>query len=558
MAFADYRPRIVLTVAALLFVFVAVYRFNTLGGALGGFDNDHFLHFILAKQVQAGEQPLRDFLDLGMQGARPSLTYELSALAQQIGGNTLRSEALLTVLGVAAGAAVTMLAASHLAPWPIALPLTVLSVLTSPKLYGYPKVVVLATAAYLIARHAVQPAWTWIAAMAACAAAAFLFRHDYAVYCAIGFVTVIAASAQWPVGRRIGGVAALGALTGALLAPSLWWVEQYVGLQAYVQNALEMSRREAQRTDLPWPVLTWPGFDSIGQVFEQEANAEAWLYYLFLLTPVLGVLLAVAALRRGGSRVEGTPAALLALSLMTFALAVFFLRGSLEARFGDLAAPLAVLAAGLAAIPIEPSFRGAAQRVLGGTVALALLAPTALAIWSLQSVRTELDRSGLSRSPLAVARQGQRVFAEMGRLPAGLRGGDASPSGRAAAYLRVCTGEGDRVMVVGYAPEVIALSERPFAGGRSIFLPGFYEHERYGLYLLDRLARQSVPLILAETEPYYAAFPRLPDHLRSKYVEAGTIPIDGGVQLRILARRGPSRGAYGPGKWPCFAPASMP
>ena len=96
------RRRVIITVVAiLLFGWVFLYRFNTLGGAFGGFDNDHFLHFVYAKQVQAGEQPLRDFLDAGLQGARPSLTYELSAAAQTYLGNNLRSEAWLTVGGVA-------------------------------------------------------------------------------------------------------------------------------------------------------------------------------------------------------------------------------------------------------------------------------------------------------------------------------------------------------------------------------------------------------------------------------------------------------------------------
>ena len=88
----------------LVFWLVVCYRFNTLGGALGGFDNDHFLQLALAKQVEAGEQPLRDFLD-AVQGARPALTYELSALAQRVLGDNLRSEAMLTVAGVGGGGA---------------------------------------------------------------------------------------------------------------------------------------------------------------------------------------------------------------------------------------------------------------------------------------------------------------------------------------------------------------------------------------------------------------------------------------------------------------------
>ena len=74
-----------------------VYRFNTLGGALGGFDNDHFIYLIRTDMLLAGEQPLRDFVDAELRGAWPALTYAVSAWAQQIGGRTLLPEAFLTV-----------------------------------------------------------------------------------------------------------------------------------------------------------------------------------------------------------------------------------------------------------------------------------------------------------------------------------------------------------------------------------------------------------------------------------------------------------------------------
>jgi hypothetical protein len=54
-----------------VFLFTGLYRFNTLGGTYGGFENDHFVPFAYAKQVQAGDQPLRDFSGLGLQGAWP-------------------------------------------------------------------------------------------------------------------------------------------------------------------------------------------------------------------------------------------------------------------------------------------------------------------------------------------------------------------------------------------------------------------------------------------------------------------------------------------------------
>ena len=39
------------------------FRFNTLGGALGGFDNDHFIYLTRTDMLLWGEQPLRDFVD---------------------------------------------------------------------------------------------------------------------------------------------------------------------------------------------------------------------------------------------------------------------------------------------------------------------------------------------------------------------------------------------------------------------------------------------------------------------------------------------------------------
>jgi hypothetical protein len=107
-------------------------------------------------------------------------------------------------------------------------------------------------------------------------------------------------------------------------------------------------------------------------------------------------------------------------------------------------------------------------------------------------------------------------------------------------------------MVVSYAPEVGGLSGRLFAGGRATFLPGFYEDERYSSFLMARLRRESVPIVLAEDEPYYAAYPLLGPYLREAYVERGRVEIDGGRSLRVLARQGLSGRSYGSAMLPCF------
>src|SRR4029434_7940258 len=63
-------------IALLLASFAFLYRFNALGGALGGFDNDEFQMLTRVDLILAGEQPLRDFADGEMRGVWPSLSYE--------------------------------------------------------------------------------------------------------------------------------------------------------------------------------------------------------------------------------------------------------------------------------------------------------------------------------------------------------------------------------------------------------------------------------------------------------------------------------------------------
>jgi len=85
-----------------VFVTTFFYRFNTLGGAFGGFTNDQFGYLARARQIQGGEIPFRDFNDPGW-----FLTDSLSAATQWLGGYNLRSEALLTVGMLSLGAAIT-------------------------------------------------------------------------------------------------------------------------------------------------------------------------------------------------------------------------------------------------------------------------------------------------------------------------------------------------------------------------------------------------------------------------------------------------------------------
>ena len=163
----------IIALSFLVFVGAFIYRFNALLGSLSGFDGDHFIFFLGSTSVARGERPLRDFVDAGLQGAWPALTYELSALAQRLGGESLLSEAILCVGAVALSAALLFRAAASVAGiWASAV-VTLLSVATSTRLYGYHKVLVSSVAVALLLRYARAPSIGNLCLMAVWSAAAF-------------------------------------------------------------------------------------------------------------------------------------------------------------------------------------------------------------------------------------------------------------------------------------------------------------------------------------------------------------------------------------------------
>jgi hypothetical protein len=553
------RRLLIVLVAILVFGWVFLYRFNTLGGAFGGFDNDHFLHFVYAKQVQAGEQPLRDFLDAGLQGAAPSLTYELSAAAQNYFGNNLRSEAWLTVGAIALAAAVTFVAASTIAPWPWALAMALLSALISPKLYSYPKVLVTAVASLLIVGSSGLPTPPRIALMSVCTAVAFLFRHDLAMYCVVGFVVMMGCAPGAPWRGRLTRAAAYLVVTGVMLAPSLWWVQRYRGLPEYLRNGLEMSRNEAERTRIGWPRFSLDA--GLSSVFASDDNAETWIYYVFLAVPVI-VLGATAwkMLRVGIERASADTraAALVALSVMTMLLSHYFLRGNLAARFGDMAPPMAVLAAYLLFVSTKglaidwPAFaqRTSVGRLATAAVAIAVFATTVACTWRLASVGSEL-RTARLLEPGDVFTRTRQASRDLAEMPASLRELQAADRMQAAAYLHRCTKPTDRALILGYATDVLAFSERLFAGGRASFFVGFYTDERYSREAVASLESRSVPIVLGGELLDDARMPVLVNYLRSHYDEVGKVTINED-ELRVLVRRGLASVPAGPGGLPCF------
>ena len=480
------------------------------------------------------------------------MTYELSAAAQRLLGNNLRSEALLTVGGLALGAAVTLVATLALAPWPWALFTGVMAILISPKLYGYPKVLVLALATALIVRYCSRPSRAALVAMAVLTAVAFLFRHDYAVYCGVGCAAAITSGsgANWTTtGRRL---LAYGALSLAFVTPSLLWVERQVGLLRYLGNGLQIGATERARTAIALPTFDMAQGLSPMAFFAQETNAEAWLFYLFWGIPLIVLLL--AAVRRQHGVAHTDTSAHVCLAVMTLALLPIFLRGSLEGRFVDMVPPVAALAAVLLAVATKrPIGLRVPTYVLRSVAALVVAAATVMAIWSLGAVGREMQTTRIAESPSAVVRRASGISARLAALPDAIW---TEPTDRVdlqmAAYLHECTTTADRVLVASYVPEVLAFADRRFAGGSCHGHPLFYAGDSYDAYTLGRLDAAPPSIVLAaDNIPRW--FPRLDQYLKQHYDLRGSAELSGGRILQILALKGLAARPYGDQAWPCFA-----
>ena len=544
LARIDLGARVLL--AVLLIVVTAVYRFNTLGGTFGGFDNDHFVPFAYAKQVEAGAQPLRDFAGLGLQGAWPSLTYEASALAQRRLGDSLRSEALLSIGGVAAAVAVTFVTASLVANAGWALLATLLSVIVAPTLYNYPKVLMFALGCLAIVLYARRPGVPAAAGGGVLTAVAFLFRHDYAVYIGLGLLAV-GATARHTDARRHAAVFA--GLTALLLLPSLVYLQYYAGLVDYLRDGLELSRREADRTNLAiWPPFNFqpvPGRGlTLRRFFEFEPNGVAWLYYLARLLPVASLVVLVPSRGDGDRQGEqrGVRAAMLAIAFMFACSTPFLIRGNVAPRLGDVGPMMAVLAAGVAYAASRRAPAGWRAWQVPALVALfATILGTALAARTVGALETQLRVAGLSQSWPETRRRANDVWEQLGALPAGVLAGEGGPESlRLARYLRRCTGPDDRVAVLAYRPEILPFAGRLFAAGRLSIIPGYVLGPRQQQALVAQWQREQVPIALVEyeefTDPASTAAPLVRDYLREHYRRAAT--VGGGERpLVVYVRR---------------------
>lgn len=544
------------TGAALLAILIAItaftFRFNALGGALAGFDNDHFTRLLRAEALLQGEQPLRDFADTELRGAWPALTYEVPAWTQRLFGRTFLSEAYVTsALITIAHVLVFLLALDLSRRWWVALLAVAAAIATMPKLHNYPKVLMLALSVWAVRLVIARPTTGRLAIAAVITALGTLFRHDQGVYIATALAVALIAlePRDWRTWLR--RVMTYGAMTAVLLLPSAIWVQRYEGIPTYLQRALGTVAAERTRTP-----LSLPEFDIFAPL-AGETPELVTTYYAFWGIPLLAAALMIGVLainrRALSARDRAYGWGLIAMALLVN---TFFLRANLEARFGDAAVPIVLIAAW--AVAVTSQWPRPVWRRLGIALPALALALVLRGAYTFSDMRMELDTSGLSDSWGKTTRRYAAVRDDLGQLPPTVWT-DAQARGtlRGARYVAECSDPADRVMVLGRLYEIPVYARRRFAAGQPLFELSLFLSDDEQTRAVDRLRSQSVPIIIADAEDFEDGFasdyPIVARYVREAYRDAGTIAIEGDPRLKVmvLASRQPVR-SHPVFDLPCF------
>ena len=280
-------------------------------------------------------------------------------------------------------------------------------------------------------------------------------------------------------------------------------------------------------------------------------NVSVVLFFMLWSLPFIAIALVV---RTGHGIATPKLSLTIVLSVLAAVSAAGLLRDSLAERIADVYGSAPTLLACILAIAwtLRPPSRLARVSTRVGAIVLASVFVVGTMV--LGHVLIRVDQARMLEGPRAMFERAQEVFHQTREWP----WPNQWPAGngwKLARYVHDCTRPDDRLLVTWFAPEMNVFSRRVFAGGETSLLRIFRQPSTYEAYVLARLSRQSVPIVLVDPDGLQAfeeIYPEIGEHLDERYQKIGQFspedrPID------VYADRTRERtGTYAEFGWPCF------
>jgi hypothetical protein len=303
--------------------------------------------------------------------------------------------------------------------------------------------------------------------------------------------------------------------------------------------------------DPPWSVVRrWLHIPVMESPLLTKMNGAIWLYDALFFTPLVAAALLVVrtkgtSFRRSGRPVrprtaEGEAAKVIATIVLGVLFNVFLIRDNLDSRLGDVIVPGALLWVWLlrepwAALRRKPIGAGVLACTSGATIVM-------LSIWMAIDVYAgslnQLTATEMFSTPAHAARRLKGAIVNLRQDPLDQFAPPGSTGLRALTrYINRCTAPTDRLLVLGYQPEVFFYADRRIGGGNAVFHANAGAAPREQEIIVKRLQRERVPVVILPVDQageIKSVYPILKKYIDSRYRLAKEDGFGEGRPLRVL------------------------
>jgi hypothetical protein len=313
-----------------------------------------------------------------------------------------------------------------------------------------------------------------------------------------------------------------------------------------------------------WSVLRrWLRIPVVESPVLDRRNAAVWLYDALFVTPFFAAALLawrhVIRLKPNSTLADaGEMPKVVAAVVLSLLFNVFLIRGNLDSRLSDVIVPAALLWAWMLRGPLSGWLNASPARRLRAAAAAAAMLTVWMSIDLYAGATNQLTATDLFSTPMNAARRAQAAIVDLRRDPLEQFAPVGSTGLRALTrYVNRCTAPSDRLLVLGYQPEMFFYADRKIGGGNVVYHANAGSAPAQQAIIVNRLRHERVPIAILpvdQADEIARVYPAVKQYLDERYELAEESGFGEGRPIRVLVDRTvPPSGVDAELNLPCFA-----